>query len=117
MLVAFEEAIARLAETLPHGIGLRLSDGPDRLPFRLQFLQSSGCRIPIGGVCQSFCLHAECFLLREVDGPLVLAPLEIFLPTREEPIARGAEPFPHRFLLAAADRTNGLPLGLQRLNL
>ena len=45
---------------------------------------------------------AQRFLPREVRGPVVLALLQVFLPPREEPIARGAEPLPDGLLVAAA---------------
>src|SRR6185369_5281439 len=69
------------------------------------------------GIRQGFRLRTERFLLRQVRGPLVLASFQVVVTTGEEPIAGGTESLPHRFFLTAADRTDGFPFGLQRLNL
>ena len=89
MLVSLEETIARAAEALPDRLGLRLAHRPDRLPLRLQPLDLRRRPPPNrwSRASASACL-AERFLPREVGGPVVLAPLQIFLPPREEAIAR-----------------------------
>src|SRR4029079_1226432 len=60
---------------------------------------------------------AQRLFLREIVRPDRLALREVGMPTREEAVARAAEPLPDRLFLAAAHRANRLPVRLQLLDL
>ena len=117
VLVALEEAIARGAEALPDRLGLVLLHRTDRLPLGLQLLDARPRRSPTRSSRRATPPRAERFLPGEVRGPRLLAMLQIVLAAREEAIAGGAEPFPDGLLMSARHRADGLPLGLQRLDL
>ena len=116
LLVPLEKAIAGRAEAMPDQLGLVLPYRPDRLPLGLQPLQLRGRSLPIAGLGECLRAHAERFLLREVLGPRVLPLREILVAAGEEAIARGAETFPRRLFVLARTRTDGFPLGLERLD-
>src|SRR4029077_4936401 len=87
------------------------------LPLRLQPLHLARGGVPVDRVLDRLRLDDERFLLREVLGPDGLALGEVGVATGEEAIAGAAEALPDRLLLAAADRADRLPLGLQLLDL
>src|SRR5262249_21373888 len=94
-----------------------LLDRTDVLPLALQSLDLRGGRVPVGRILQRLGAGDEPLFLAEVFTPHLLAFGEIGMTAREEAIARGAEAFPHRLLLPASDRTDGLPFSLQLLDL
>src|SRR5206468_5218277 len=61
--------------------------------------------------------RAQRFLARLVRGPDFLALREVFVPPREEAIARVAEPLPDDARVRAGNGADGLPLRLELLHL
>src|SRR5262249_37347369 len=104
------------AEPQPQRFGSALLDRADRLPLVLETLDLASGAVPVVRLGERLGLHDERFLLGEVLGPDDLARREIGVAPCEEAIAGGAEALPDGLLLAAADRTDRLPLRLQRLD-
>jgi len=117
VLVAIEEPIAGGTEALPDSFRLRFPDWTDLLPLGLKLFQRRCGLIPIRRICDFFRRDAEGFLASQVGRPFFLPVLQIFLTTGEELIAGTAEALPDSFFVSPRDRTNGLPLRLQCLNL
>src|SRR5262249_12822287 len=97
--------------------GSTLLHWTDRLPLALDALDFRRRGVPVGGAGQRFDARDERFFLGEVGGPDHLALREVGVPPREEAIACRTEALPDRLLLAAADRSERLPLGLELLDL
>ena len=117
VLVPIKETIAGRAEPVPDLVRLRFPYRADRLPLSLQSLDCGSRGLPLRGISQSLSLTAQRFLPLEIGRPLILATLQMLLPSGEETVTHPPKAFPDSPFLATGHRADRLPLRLDALDL